>query len=1044
MINVWNFFLKKSSFAFLLMFSLLIAGIFSAIVIPKESAPEVIVPVGIVTTILRGGSAEDVEKLVSKKLETEIKNVENIDKVTSSSRDGLSVISAQFLANADVDESIQALKDAVDKVKNTLPADAEDPNVSKVNFADQPVLVVSISQDISPKEFTSLSKKIKEEIEKINGVSKVEITGVRKKEVQVLLRSEQLAKYKVSADEVIRAIQLSNAEMPIGKISIDNIDYPIKLSGSINQGVEVKDISFRINNEVIYLRDLGEVYDTLENSKTFSRISDNGEPSQNAMTLFIYKKSGGDVSKVTQAVNQKIEDLKSSLLLDAQVVNTIDAGKDVKKDLNNLSVSGLQTVILVVLILFIAIGWREALVAGLSIPLSFLIAFIGLLASGNTINFLSLFSLILAVGILVDSGIVVSEAISSKIEEGKSSYVAAKDVIQEYSWPLISGTMTTVAVFAPLLFLSGITGQFVKSIPFTLVFVLLSSIFVSLAFVPVIATLIIKKRDKENFFSIKRDYYFEKTNNWYRNFLTNFLTSSKKQKKFFLSLVMLGVISLALTFSGMIKVELFPQEDINFLVISVENSEGTVLNKTDIITRQIEDLLYNNVNVQSFVTTVGASSGLLDNGGGGQNSKFANITVLLKEDRDLNSTEILEMFRKDLFVIKDAKVKIGQPNNGPPGGKPIVIKFLGENLDELGLAAENAEKLLSDINGTVDIETSLNSNATQFEITVDKEKASSYGINPVSVANLLRVAVSGQIASEIKTENDDVDILVKYALNPNFITGEDVTNATIESIKKLTIKTNAGDISLSSIVDIKLSEARSVITREDGKRAVTVSSGLKEGFTSTEIVTKLKERESELKLPATVVINYGGETEDIDNTFRDMLIALVTGLLLMLAILVIEFNSIRYSLYLLSSVPLGLIGILIGLFISGQALSFTSMLGIVSMAGIVVNNAIILLDSMINKLDAQESILTKKDNLFNIVIESCVARLRPIFLTTITTVIGMIPLMTVSALWSPFAVTIMAGLTFSTVLTLVMIPIIFYKRFLKEINNEIEKNELLK
>jgi len=1038
MIKILFFFLKKKSFTYLFMFSLVAAGVFSSIAIPKESSPEVIVPIGIVTTVLRGSSAEDVEKLISKKLETEIKNIENLDKVTSSSQDGVSVVSAQFLASADVDTSIQLLKDAVDKAKAELPSDAEEPTVTKVNFADQPVLIVSVSQDISPKGFTDLSKDLKEEIEKISGVSKVEISGVREKEVQVLLRPEQLSKYNVSAEEVIRAIQNSNAELPIGKITLSGIDYPIKLSGSINGGGEVRDISFRAQNgSVVFLRDVADIYNTLENSKTYSRISENSQPSQNSLTLLVYKKSGGDVSKVTKAVTQKIEELKTTILSGAQIVTTIDSGKDVQKDLNNLSVSGIQTVILVMLVLFVAIGWRESVVAGLSIPLSFLIAFIGLLASGNTINFLSLFSLILAVGILVDSGIVVSEAISAKMEKGLLPYDAARETIREYAWPLISGTMTTVAVFAPLLFLSGIIGQFVKSIPFTLVFVLLSSIFVALAFVPLLAIKILQVKKQESSLSLKRAYYFNKINIWYKNLLIQILESKKKQKQFFMSLAGLGFCALVLLFSGSIKVELFPQEDVNFLVVSVEKQEGTTLKQTDFIVRQVEEVLYTNKNIKSFVTTVGASSGLLDNGGGGQNAKLANITVILQEERDGDSTTILEALRKDLSSIKDAKIKVGQPNNGPPGGNPVVINFLGDSLSDLGIAAEKAERLLTSIEGTLDVETSLNNNGTQFEIVVNKEKASLYGVSPVAVASILRTAVSGQVASQIKTEKDDIDIVVKYALNPNLTTGEDATETSIEALKKITIKTASGDIFLSSIVDVKLSEARSQISREDGKRIVSVSSNLSESVTATEVVALFKEKEKTLNLPQGVEVRYGGETEDINNTFRDMVIALATGLLLMLAILVVEFNSIRYSLYLLLSVPLGLIGILIGLFVAGQALSFTSMLGIVSMAGIVINNAIILLDSLLQKLENEEDLLSKQKNLLNIVIDSCVSRLRPVLLTTVTTTVGMIPLMTVSALWSPFAVTIMAGLTFSTVLTLILTPLLFYRRLSKEIARDV-------
>jgi multidrug efflux pump len=317
--SFWIFFLKKRAFTYMVMGSLVLCGLYSLLDISKESSPEVVVPVGIVSTVLRGGSGEDVEKLVTNKLEEEISNVENIDKVTSSSREGVSVITAQFLASADIEKSIQDLKDAVDRAKRELPTDAEDPFVSKVNFSEQPILILSISQDLSPAGLTKLGDDLEKELKKIKGVSKVDISGTRKKEVQVVVRKDKLASYGLSLNQVIGAIQGANASFPIGTITVTGVDYPIKFSGSIDEPNQVPDISLTApNGTLVYLRDIAFVADGLEMPKNFSRISINGEPSQNAITLTIYKRSGSDITVVGEAVKEKIKELQSSMLTGAQ------------------------------------------------------------------------------------------------------------------------------------------------------------------------------------------------------------------------------------------------------------------------------------------------------------------------------------------------------------------------------------------------------------------------------------------------------------------------------------------------------------------------------------------------------------------------------------------------------------------------------------------------------------------------------------------------------------------------------------------------------
>lgn len=1045
--NLWIFFLKKRAFTYLLMGAFTAAGLTSLVVIPKESSPEVIIPIGVVSTGLRGASAEDTEKLITNKLEDEIANVENIDKVTSSSREGVSVITAQFNASADIEKSIQNLKDAVDRAKPELPDDATEPLVMKINLADQPMLIISISQDLSPSGLTLLGEDLERELKKVKGVSKVDISGTRKKEIQVVVRKDQLVKYNLSLNQVVSAIQGANASFPIGNITVSDIDYPVKFAGSIESADEIPDISIQsLGGVPVYLRDIAFIADGLSAPKDYSRVSVGGAPSENALTLYVYKKSGGDVTKIAKEVHNKIDELKKSKLLGANVVVTFDSGDLVKKDLRELTKVGLETVALVMLMLFLTIGWREALVAGLSIPLSFVIAFSGLYLSGNTINFMSLFSLILAIGILVDSGIVVAEAIHTRIKKYGNAEGAAIASIREYAWPLIAGTMTTVAVFAPLFFLSGIVGKYISSIPFTIIFVLIASIIVALGFVPLLAVLLTK--DHKSRFEELQEEWSHKAQEWYKVFLTKMLVSRKRQNKFITSLVLALIIAIALPITGLLKVAFFPQDDQDYIFVSVEKSQGTTLSQTDLSVREVEEFLYNNKDVKSFVTTVGASSAL-SGSGSSASGKLANITVMLhnKEDRTESSTEIAESVRKELSVINSAIIKVDQGNNGPPSSAPVLITFLGDDLNELTEAADRAEKILQSIEGTLDVTTSLKDDGTQFEITVDRTKATQAGLSASSIAGLLRTAVSGVTATTIKKAGDDIDIIVKADLNANFVNPEDTVKTTLDSIKGFPVVTQDGTILLGSLITTSLSESRAIINHENKKRTATVSSNVTKDANAVAIVNEFQKREKELEVSENVEIKYGGDNEEITRTFTEMGLALIVGMLGMLAILVLEFNSFRYASYLLLTIPFSLIGVFGGLTITGQALSFSSMLGLIALSGVIINHAIILLDSILHKLDHEEEEIIQGHSartLLDVIVDASAIRLRPIFLTTITTVIGMIPLAGVSALWGPLAFAIMFGLAFAMVLTLILIPVFFFrypgKRF-KDLKKGIDGEE---
>jgi multidrug efflux pump subunit AcrB len=1027
--GIWLFFLRKRQFTWLFMVAMIAAGFYAVYLIPKESSPEVIVPIGIVSTAYPGASAADMEELVTNKLESNFESLDDVKKVSSVSRDGVSIVKVEFSASADVAESIDKVKDAVDLTKPELPEDATDPFVTEVNFADQPIHVLSISSELDPVSFTELGTNLEDEFKKVSGVSRVEVSGTRAREIQVVVDSASLATYNLSLGEVIAALQGANLSLPIGTVLTDGVEYAIRYEGKIEGVSDIKSIPVASRNGFpVFIGDIATVTDGVSEENSISRVSVDGAPSEKALTLSIYKKSGYDVTAMSAGVYQKLDELKSegNLLSGSQALYIYDGGEQVKKDLSELIKAGTETVILVLLCLLITIGWRESVVAALSIPLSFVIAFIGLYLSGNTINFISLFALILAVGILVDSGIVVTEAIHTRIRKYGNPDLAAENAIKEYAWPLIAGTMTTIAVFAPLFFLSGVVGQFIASIPFTIIFVLFASIFVALGFVPLLALFITKKDTKENKFEKLQEEYNHKAQEWYKQWLIAFLQKPKAQRIFLWSLFGAFILSLGLPVSGALKTVFFPPEDVDYMYVEIETKQGTPVNQTDLTLREVEEILYEQDYIKSFASTAGAGSAFTGAGNGG--GRYANVTIELADEREMSSQELSAKLRETLSVVKGAKVTIQEQQNGPTSGAPVQIKFIGDDLDELATSVDKAETILSSIEGTRDVALSTDTNAIEYVFTVDQAKASAAGVSPGLIAQTLRAAVYGSTATTYTENSNDIDVVVKLKVDGSATDPAATPEVSYDTLSNLTV-TGAGGtpVLLGSVITPTLSAANAAITHENGKRVETISSFTKGDATAIEIVSAFQARESELELPSSVVVSYGGETEDINKSFTEMALAIVAGIVLMLAILVLSFNSVRYSFYLLLAIPYSLIGVFLGLTLTGLSISFTSMLGIIALSGVIINHSIILMDSMIfHKASSEHT------DLVHTVAEAATSRLRPIFLTTVTTVVGMIPLSRISDFWSPLAYAIMFGLAFAMVLTLVMVPTLYYRAELKK------------
>ena len=1060
-------------------------GVYSLLSIPKESSPEVVIPVGVVSVVYPGAPAADVESLVTNEIERGLSSLENVNEITSVSREGFSSVVVEFEADADIDESIQELKDRVDVIKTDLPDEANDPAVTEVNFVDQPVMTISLSADITDFAFSDLANEIEDELESVSGVSRVELRGVRDREVTVLVDQVSLQRFDVSIIEIVNAIRNANLTFPIGQIQNNGVSYNIAFEGDISNTEQIKNIGIATRGgQPVYVRDVAIVEDGLAPASSFSRLSIDGKPSLNAITAYVYKQSGGDITQITSAVNAKLQELTQpgSLLNGITTKTVLDAGADIQNDLIRLSSSGLQTVILVVLLLVVAIGWREGLLAGLSIPLSFLFGFIGLYMSDNTINFLSLFSLILGIGILVDSAIVMVEGINRRMKDDVNidKKEAAIKTIREFRAPLISGTLTTVSMFVGLFIVSGVIGQFISSIPFTLIFLLFASLFVSLAIIPLLAAIFLKRRSATKFEQAQVKYA-HKLETWYQEKIKTILDSEEKQFKFLSSINALLVFAISLpinVFGGLVaaplvyvilmkfnywkpvtfwkkagkffskavsvvvvigisftvantiipsvnlvKVIFFEQSDVDYLIVEIENPEGTTKELTDVDTRRVEELLYQVPEIQSFTVTVGSGS---EFGSGATGEKFANIFVNLDKERHRTSTELVEELRNQVKVFRDVKVTVNQPSDGPPTGAAIIVKFLGDDLNEITKLANESADIFRSLPNTVNVKTSTNNNSTEFVMELDREKASALGVSPFMVSQLARTAVYGSEATSITTLKEDIDVVVRMNINNSpDVNVENANITTINAIEEISISTPAGVVPLSELVTISLRESSSVINHEDSKRVVTVTADVTASGNARETqLAALDKINSELEIPTDVSISTGGgETDESNKAFIEMALALVVGIVLMIGVLTLQFNSYLHTRYVLMILPYSLIGIMFGLALTRNSLSFPSMMGFIALSGIVVNNSILLID-MMNHLRRE----SPNRDIESIVIEAAGNRLRPILLTTLTTVIGMIPLTYAGDLWAPLAYAVMFGLIFSVVITLVLIPVIYLRK----------------
>jgi multidrug efflux pump subunit AcrB len=1014
----FGFFISRFRVVVLIILGILLLGVISLMELPREADPEVKIPIAVVNTIYPGASPSDVEELITDEVEASLEEIDNVKRITSSSKTSISTVVIEFEAEADLDESIRELKDKVSEIRG-LPQEAENPVATQVRANDFPVITFSLAGNITETELKQLGEIVQDNLESISGVSKAPLLGSRIREFSVVVDSGLLERFNISLGQIIGSIGGSNMDAPLGNITIAGVDYNLRTVSKFSSIDDLRKVVVsNVNGANILLEDIAKIEDEFADQESISRISIDGRQAVNSVSLQIYKKTGGNILEIVQSAKDKLEELKSQGVIPASVyINTSnDYSSFIKNDLNTLGTSGVQATFFIFLIMLIALSYREAIISFISIPLTFLITFIFLNIFGYTINSLSLFALVLSLGLLVDTFIVILEGIFHNIKAGYNSTEAALLSVAHYKKPLTAGILTTISAFVPMLLVSGILGEYLKVLPITISITLFSSLFVSFIIVPSLSGFLLRKSKftAEGKDSILERYLTNKLQRVYKRNICKFL--GKRKFKVIFSLVFGGLFigALSLLFTGIISIQLFPKIDVDFAYINLKMPVGTDIKETEKVVNQIEDILYDNLDLESFVTTIGQSYSFdFISGGGGNNLASINLNFIDKDKRNKKSYEITEELRGKLGQINKGEVVVTEISAGPPTGSPIEVRVMGEDLAVLDGLISRIVDNLKNTEGVINIENSKEVSPADLVFEVKKDVLLKYGLTVGDIAGTLRTAIFGSTATDISIEGDDVDVVVR-------IDKEKISST--EDLKNLAIKSRlGGSVKLSQVVDFSLDPAPSTIRHRDLKRALTVSAELKPGFTPAEIVPMIEEIIKKEGIPEGYIMEFGGEVEDIEQSFSELWNAMIVALLLILIILVLQFDSFVIPFAILLPLPFTLIGVVFGMLILGLDFSFSVFLGLVSLSGIVVNDAIVLVDK--TKRNVREMGMTPREA----VASAGESRLQPILLTSITTIIGVIPLAMADEFWLGLSIAIIFGLSFATILQLFMIPMLFLK-----------------
>lgn len=1127
---------------YVLIFVLLIAGISSYSNLPRESFPEIVETKIYISTPYPGNTAEDIERLITDPIEEEVENVSNVVEVLSTSQQDYGIITVEFDENITVEQAKQKVKDEVDAIKAgedwpTFNGAKVEPNVFDLNFSEEmPILNINISGDYTVDQLKEFAEHLQEKVEDVPQIKQADIRGVDEKEVEVAIDLYKMMAARVSFNDVVSAISNGNMTISAGNLVSNGQQRTIRVLGEIERPEELNDFVVKTQNGAVYLRDIAKVSFKEGDKTTYAR-----EFGESVVMLDVKKRGGKNMVEAAQRIQEIVEEtVANDFPKDLSVTIANDQSTKTINQVNDLVNNIIFGIILVVAVLMFFLGFRNALFVGFAIPMSMFISFMIIGMIGYTLNTMVLFALVMGLGMLVDNGIVVVENVYRLMdEEGMSRIQAAKQGVGEIALPIIISTLTTVAAFFPLGFWPGVIGSFMMIFPITLSVVLGSSLIVALFFNSVLVSRLMGVEEKSIgkkplikvtiiflvlgglmlmadsairglgtllwvsaiLMWIYKYFLMGATQKFQRNFLPileekyrstlRFALKGKMAYVFLFGTIGIFILSIITTIVVSPKVEFFPENEPNQIIVYIEYPEGTDIDKTNEITKSIEKRVYDvvlgekytdgdyNFMVESAVSQVGEGAGNPRQDGGSQAEMphRGKITVSLREfkyRRGYSSENMrLEVQEALRGIYPGVSISVEKDEVGPPVGYPVNIEITGNDYTELIKTAEEMRAFINSTNiaGIEELKIDVNKSKPAMEVEIDREKAGELGISASQVGNQLRNSIFGSKAGVYKEDGDDYDIYVRFneenRYNMSSLFNQNITfrDAATGVLK---------EIPVSTVAEPKYMSSFSAIKHKNTKRVVTLYSAVLPGFNGNEIVTQVKQQLQNFEVSNNVSYSFTGEIEEQEDNMSFLLGALGIGLSLIVMLLVLQFNSFSKPLIIMFSILLSFSGVFFGIAIFNMNfVIMMTMLGIISLAGIVVNNSVVLIDytdillrRRQEKLGVTYDALLPRKEVIEVVIQAGKARLRPVLLTAITTVLGLIPLATglnidFSGLfinfnpdiytggdnvmfWGPLAWTVIFGLTFATFLTLVIVPVCYYLVYrikLKVYKNRIEKIE---
>jgi len=1095
-----NFFVTRFRVVALLIILISAWGLYSFFRLPRESNPEVKIPIAVITDVFPGASPSDVEELVTKKIETVISGVSGINKITSNSTNSFSSVTVEFDSDQDLTNAIRNLRDQLPHIRQDIPEDAQDPEVIEISFDDTPIVTYALVGPYGGFEMRSYAETIQDELEKIPGIRQVKVDGGDQREFEIAYDPQKLGLYGITVDQANQAVTATNHAIPAGNFKGKEFDYPVRVDARFFDAVALGNIPVlhTEENAIVFLKDIADVKETAIEKTALSRFSIEGEKPQSAVTIQVIKRVGGNILNTVDQSNQTIDNLLKTFPPGIKYQPTLNFADQIRKDFNQLQHDFFLTLSLVMLILLLIVGLKEALVAGLAIPLVFFISFGVMQMTGTSLNFLSIFSLLLSLGLLVDDAIVVVSATKQYMKTGKyTPEEAVLLVLHDFKIVLTTTTLATVWAFLPLLLSTGIIGEFIKSIPITVSVTLVASLFVALMINHPLAAVLERIRFTKRFYLIIMflllatgsfgamqhnflgygvsavaffiiawmfSWYFGSGKNileqnkslmdkeWdsnelikeklrkqgireeatlaekiihgiihfdrvlpvYEKYVKKVLGTKKRRIATIIATAVLFAGAIALPYFGIVKSEFFPPQDSDILFISIEGPAGLDLSQTDQITQKVEEKLLKYPEIVNYSTIVGnPGSGGNDISISQNTSNTASFTIKLTDpaERKITSYDLAEKIRLDLLDIQGATISVTAPSGGPPAGSAFQAQILGEDLQTLDKIARDLKPILDSIPGTVNSDISLKNAPAEYTFRLDPARMELYGLNAALVGSTLRTAISGTTVTNVISENKTIDVMAKF---------QDEKMPSLDALQNLQILgTNQEPVFVKDVANVELVPSVDTITRIDQKRTVLLTSGVSGKTSSNQVVKDFQQKlAKEYKLPAGYTITYGGENEQNTESVLSIIRAMAIAVILIVATLVIQFDSFIEALIVLVTLPLALIGVFFGMAIFGVSLSFPGLIGILALFGIVVKNAIILIDKI--NLNVRFGIPFEEA-----VVDAGKSRLEAILITSFCTIAGIIPITLSNELWRALGSAIIFGLSISSFFTLFVVPTLY-------------------